>query len=207
MTKIRHDHRERPTTAKAHAKASPKAHAKASPKAHAKASLWAFAMLVAFALTAEPAAATTTTQSVTGTAVGALAIAIASPAVLTGLQAGSTASGTGTLILTDTNPSWTLSVQDTSGATPGHMKAAALGCTGSEASLQNPLSVKVTSLLGGVASTGEVSISGSNQTVASASDQLLAANVFTTTYTQVVEPTEVLRGECLYSLTATYTLQ
>jgi hypothetical protein len=40
--------------------------------------------------------------------VGALAIAVATPAVLTGLQAGSTASGTGTLILTDTNPSWAL---------------------------------------------------------------------------------------------------
>jgi hypothetical protein len=191
MTKIRHDHGERPTTA----------------EAHARASLWVFVMLVAFVLTAKPAAATTTTQSVTGTAVGALAIAVATPAVLTGLQAGSTASGTGTLILTDTNPSWALSVQDTSGATPGHMQAAALGCAGSVGSLQNPLSVKVTSLLGGVTSAGEVSLSGSGQTVASASDQLLAANVFTTTYTQVVEPTESLRDECLYSLTATYTLQ
>ncbi len=176
-------------------------------RTYAKRSLCAFAVLSAFASTATPAAATTTSQAVAGTALGSLAIAVATPAVLTGLQAGSTATGTGTLTLTDTNPSWTLSVQDTSGGTPGHMKAAALGCAGSETSLQNPLSVKATSLLGGVSSAGEVSIGGSAQTVASATSQLLAANLFTTTFTQVVEPTEVLRGECLYTLTATYTLQ
>lgn len=184
-----------------------------TPRMCAGRSLRALAVLGVFASTfaattvPPPADATTTSQAVAGTAVGALAIAVATPTVLTGLQAGGTATGTGALTLTDTNPSWTLSVEDTSSGTPGHMKAAALGCAGSEGSLQNPLSVDVTSLLGGVTSAGEVSIGGAPQTVASASDQLLAADVFTTTFTQVVEPTEALRGECLYTLTATYTLQ
>jgi hypothetical protein len=52
-----------------------------------------------------------------------------------------------------------------------------------------------------------VSISGSNQTVASASAQPLAANLLTTNYSQTIPSNEVMLTGCVYSLTSTYTLQ
>lgn len=154
------------------------------------------------------AVAASSNQVVSGTSLGVLAIA-ATPATsfTTGFQAGSTATTSGLLTLTDTNPSWTLSVSNAAASSPGHMAAASLGCSGSEASLQNPLSVSVTSLLGGATSAGPVSISGSSQTVSSATNQLLAANIFTANYSQTIESSETLLAGCPYSLTATYTLQ
>jgi hypothetical protein len=155
-----------------------------------------------------PAVAASSNQVVSGTSLGVLAIA-ATPATsfTTGFQAGATATTSGLLTLTDTNPSWTLSVSNATASNPGHMAAASVGCSGSEASLQNPLSVNVTSLLGGATSAGPVSISGSPQTVSTATNQLLAANLFTANYSQTIESSETLLAGCVYSLTATYTLQ
>jgi hypothetical protein len=164
--------------------------------------------VLAIAIGASPATAASSSQVVAGTSLGVLAIAAGPAATFTtGFQPGSTATTTGILTLTDTNPIWNLSVRDAGTGSPGHMAAGALGCAGSESSLQNPLSVSLTSLLGGVTSAGPVSISGSNQTVASATNQLLAASVFTTNYSQTIESSEVLLAGCVYSLTATYTLQ
>jgi hypothetical protein len=164
--------------------------------------------VLAFATGTASAEAATTTQQVSGTGLGVLAIAAAAPAAFTtGFQPGSTATTTGLITVTDTSPSWTLSVQDAAAGTPGHMVAASTGCTGSASSLANPLSVNVTSLLGGVTSAGATSISGTNQTVASASNQLLAANIFTANYSQTIGAAEAVRTGCIYSLTATYTLQ
>jgi hypothetical protein len=154
------------------------------------------------------AGAASSNQVVSGTTLGTLAIAAVPAATFTtGFQAGSTATTTGVLTLTDTNPSWTLSVNDAATGTPGHMVAAAVGCSGSESSLQNPLSVNVTSPLGGATSAGAVSVSGSSQTVSSATSQLLAASVFTANYSQTIASGESLLAGCVYSLTATYTLQ
>jgi hypothetical protein len=154
------------------------------------------------------ASAATATQQVSGTALGLLAIASVTPATFTtGFQAGSTATATGSLLTTDTSPSWTLSVEDTATASPGHMVAGSTGCSDSATSLQDPLAVTVTSVLGGSTSAGAVSISGSNQTVNSATNQLLAASIFTTSYSQTFAASEALRAGCVYSLTATYTLQ
>jgi hypothetical protein len=164
--------------------------------------------IVALAIGPASAGAASSNQVVSGTTLGVLAIAAAPAAPFTtGFQAGSTATTTGLLTLTDTNPSWTLSVNDAATSTPGHMVAAAAGCNGSEPSLQNPLSVSVTSLLGGATSAGPVSISGSPQPVSSATNQLLAANIFTASYSQTINSGESLLAGCLYSLTATYTLQ
>jgi hypothetical protein len=164
--------------------------------------------LLSLGTTASYAEAATATQQVSGTSLGVLAIAAAVPATFTtGFQPGSTATTTGLITVTDTSPSWSLAVQDNATGTPGHMVAAASGCSGSESSLTNPLSVDVTSLLGGVTSTGATSISGTSQTVASATNQLLAANVFTANYSQTIGASEVLHTGCVYSLTATYTLQ
>lgn len=154
------------------------------------------------------ASAASASQVVSGTSLGVLAI-LATPATpfTTGFEPGSTATTTGLLTLTDTNPSWTLSVSDEAGADPGHMAAAASGCSGSVPALVSPLAVEVTSVLPGATSAGTVDISGSPQTVSSASDQLLSANVFTTDYAQTIGSGEALLAGCVYSLTATYTLQ
>jgi hypothetical protein len=171
-------------------------------------SLTLLATISLLAIDACPATAASATQAVSGTSLGVLAIA-ATPATTftTGFQAGSTATTTGLLTVTDTNPSWSLTVNDAATGDPGHMAAGTLGCSGSESSLQNPLSVGVTSLLGGVSSAGPVNISGAPQTVASATNQLLAASILTANYSQTINSSETLRSGCVYSLTATYTLQ
>jgi hypothetical protein len=166
------------------------------------------AMIAPLASAAGPANAASATQIVSGTSLGVLAItATPTSAFTTGFQAGSTANTSGLLTLTDTNPSWNLTVKDAATSNPGHMAASTLGCSGSESSLQNPLSVSVTSLLGGVNAAGPVNISGSPQTVASATNQLLAASILTANYSQPINASETLLAGCVYSLTATYTLQ
>jgi hypothetical protein len=157
---------------------------------------------------AASASAASVGESVSGTTLSELSLTAGTGAVLaTNFSPGNTASSTGLLTATDTNSSWTLQVKDTASSNAGKMKAAAVGCTGSDAALANPLSVNVTSPLGGVTSAGSVSISGSNQTVASASAQPLAANLLTTNYSQTIPSSEVMLTGCVYSLTATYTLQ
>jgi hypothetical protein len=166
------------------------------------------AMVSLLASDAGSATAASSTQAVSGTSLGVLAIAAAPTTTFTtGFQPGSTANTTGLLTVTDTNPSWSLTVNDAATSNPGHMTASALGCSGSESSLQNPLAVSVTSLLGGVNSVGPVNISGSPQTVASATNQLLAASVLTANYSQTIGSGEALLSGCVYSLPATYTLQ
>ena len=44
-------------------------------------------------------------------------------------------------------------------------------------------------------------------TVASAANQLLAANLLTTSYSQVIPSAQVMLAGCVYTMTATYTLQ
>lgn len=159
----------------------------------------------AVAVFAAPAGAAT--EVVSGTTTGTLALANGTGATfLTNFTPGGTATASGSLTATDTSPSWTLSVKDAAATNAGHMAAAASGCTGSDASLTNALQTHVTSALGGVTSAGPVSISGTNQTVASATAQALAASVLTTAYTQVIPSTQVMVTGCAYSLTATYTL-
>jgi hypothetical protein len=165
-------------------------------------------MVGASGVFATSAMAASSGESVSGTTLSALSLTAGTGAVFaTNFSPGNTAAATGALTATDTNASWTLQVQDTASSNAGKMKAAATGCTGSDANLANALQTKVTSLLGGVTSNGFVSISGTNQTVASATAQPLAANVLTTNYQQVIPSSEVMLTGCVYSLTATYTLQ
>jgi hypothetical protein len=157
---------------------------------------------------AAPAMAITAGEAVSGTTATSLALTAGTGAVFaTNFQPSATATQSGALTATDTNPSWTLQVQDNAATNPGKLQAAATGCTGSDAVLANALTVTVSSGLGGVVSAGSKTISGTAQTVASATSQLLAANVLTTAYSQVIPATEVMKSGCLYSLTSTYTLQ
>jgi hypothetical protein len=171
--------------------------------------LWAaFASICTYASFAGPAYAVSTTEGVSGTALSTLALAAGTGAnFASSFAPGYNPTATGALTAVDTNPGWTLKVQDTASGHPGHMTAASTGCAGSDAYLTNPLDVTVTSLLGGVLSAGQVPISGTATTVASATNQLLGADVLTTNYYEAIPSTEVMLIGCVYSMTATYTLQ
>jgi hypothetical protein len=147
-------------------------------------------------------------EAVSGTTTGSLSLAAGTGAVFaSNFTPGGTATQTGVLTATDTSPSWTLQVKDGAASNAGHMQAAAVGCTGSDAALTNALTVNVTSVLSGVTSNGVTTIAGTNATVASATSALLAANVFTTSYSQSIPATQIMLAGCVYSLTGTYTLQ
>jgi hypothetical protein len=168
--------------------------------------------IAGIAVLASPALATTCTgtctggQQVSGATIASMSLAVGpATAFTTNFSPGNTATAASTLTGTDTSPSWILQVQD-NGTGAGKMVSGA-GCTNSEATLQNPLAVNVTTPLGGATSAGSVSISGSAQTVSSATTAPLAATPFTTSYSQNILSTESMQTGCVYSLTATYTLQ
>src|SRR3954454_2188721 len=177
----------------------------------AKHSLFAAcAAAIALAVAVPSAQAASVGEGINGITSGTIALTAGSGAVFaTSYSPGSTATSTGALTATTTNASWTLTVQD-NGAGAGHMVSGnpAL-CSGSDAQVTNSLQVAVTApgSLGGFQSAGTKTISGSAVTVASASAQLLAANVLTTNYTQVIPAGQTMLAGCPYGLTATYTLQ
>jgi hypothetical protein len=147
-------------------------------------------------------------QNVSGLTLETLSLSVPTPVALSGLQPGSTSTGTGSMLVLSTKGSWALSVQDNAAGTPGHMVAAGVGCSGSESSLVSPLTVNVTgtAVFGSVNSSGAVAVSGSAQSVASGTG-VLGTAVLTTSYSQSVASSESLLTGCSYSLTATYTLQ
>jgi hypothetical protein len=136
-----------------------------------------------------------------------ISLAAGPGAMFTSFSPAHTATATGALTATDTSGAWTLQVQD-NGSVGGHMVAAATGCGGSDSQLANALTVNVTSGLGAnFISSGVTTISGSPATVAYATAQVLTASVLTTNYSQLIPATEVMLTGCVYTLTATYTLQ
>jgi hypothetical protein len=158
--------------------------------------------------TPSAALASSAGQSISGLTLETLSLSVPTPVGLSGLQPGSTSTGTGSMLVVSTKGSWSLSVQDNAAGTPGHMVAAGVGCSSSESSLVSPLTVSMTGtgVLGSVSSSGAVAISGSAQSVASGTG-VLGTAVLTTSYTQPVASSESLLTGCSYSLTATYTLQ
>jgi hypothetical protein len=158
---------------------------------------------------ASPASAISTGETVAGTTLSSLSLTAGTGALLdpTHFAPGNTATGLGALTAIDTSPTWSLQVKDTAASNAGKLAAGTLGCTGSEANISSPLQVSVSSPLGGVTTAGTVSMSGTNQTVASATNQLLAADLFTTNYSQSIPSSDQMLNGCVYSLTATYTLQ
>jgi hypothetical protein len=156
--------------------------------------------------TATALAVATLTLAAAPRAYGLIVLSAGPGAALSPFQVGRTATASGSLTATDTSGSWTLTVKDT-GTGGGKMIAAATGCTGSDATLANPLQVSVTSGLSGATSAGTISLSGADQTVLSATSQTLTNNTLTTNYTQVIPGTEQMLTGCVYTITVTYTLQ
>jgi hypothetical protein len=149
-------------------------------------------------------------QVVSGTTGTSLALSVPTPAVFaTNFAPGNTATSTGgTLTAVSTNPSWTLSAKDgaASGAN-GKMDAAAIGCATSPSELASALSLDtVPAVPNGSITSVTRSLTGSNQTVASATAVPLAASVFNTNYSQPIGAGEPLQAGCVYSLTTTFTL-
>jgi hypothetical protein len=131
----------------------------------------------------------------------ALSLTIGTPATFANFRPGQTATGSGSLVATALPP-WTLTVADL-GSGAGHMVKAGTGCNGSDSQLTNALTVSVT---GSGTSAGTKSIGATPTTVASGSNILVAA-VLTTNYSQVIPASQTMLTGCVYSLTATYTLQ
>jgi hypothetical protein len=162
--------------------------------------LAAVAACAAFAGSAS-AANLTGNQIVGGTTLSTLSLGVSTPAVtLSNFGPGQTASGSGNVVVTSTNP-WSLTASDSTNG--GHMAAVALGCTGSEATTSHALSVATTGLLGGTTSDGPVSLSGTDQEVAHGS----FADTLTNAYSLLIDPTEVMLTGCAYNTTITYTVQ
>lgn len=167
--------------------------------------------LAAAACGAQAAPALALDQLVSGTTLSTLALTAATPATFgTTLAPGATSNSTGgTLLATSTSPSWALSVKDQAVGTPGHLVAAGVGCTGSAANLANAVTVTVTPTIanGSITSAGSKTVTGADVGVASAANVLLAATSFDTAYQQIIGGAELLTAGCVYSLSATYTIQ
>lgn len=138
----------------------------------------------------------------------ALSLIVTSPVTLSNFTPGQTASGNGTMTVTNgLGASWSLQAQD-QGSGAGHMSALPTGCTGSDATLRNAVQVNVTSTAGGVSVTGAISLSATGQTVATAANQASAAAAsLSAGYTQVIPLSEMMLTGCVYTITVTYTVQ
>ena len=144
----------------------------------------------------------TLTLAAPATPASALSLTIGTSASFSNFRPGQTATGSGSLIATALPP-WTLTVADL-GTGAGHMVKATTGCSGSDSQLTNALTVTVTG--SGITSAGAKAISGTTTTVASGGNVLVAA-VLATNYSQVIPASQTMLTGCVYSLTATYTLQ
>jgi hypothetical protein len=175
----------------------------------------AAAAVLGVAVFAAPAGAVSAGQAVAGTVTGTLTLTAGTPSAFTSFTQGGTYAGNtavGALTAVDTNPTWALSVQD-NGA-DGHMQASGVGCTNSETELANPLKVTVTNPLTSVHSDGLVTVPGKTATAPGtevANDGtgtlLNSASAFVTTYGQQIDTSETLLTGCIYTETATYTIQ
>jgi hypothetical protein len=144
-----------------------------------------------------------TILSIAVAAPSASALSLSASPVTLSLQPGATATGVGTIIASTLNANWTLQAED-SGTGQGHMITS---CGKGDATLAKPLQLQATGLLTGATSAGVVSLSGANQTVASATNALLSNTTLTITYSQPIPSTEVLSVGCSYGITVTFTLQ
>jgi hypothetical protein len=171
--------------------------------------------VAALAVASAPAQALDLGLPVSGTTLGSLALTVDTPAVfLTNFAPGKTATTTGAVLATSTNPTWTLTAKDAAASNAGKMKPTGGTCTGSDTVLTDSLQLAVsgTALTGGQ-SAGTVTLTGTAQTVASASPTggplgvsnvlPLAAAPLTVAYTQTFPDSQKMVEGCVYGLTTT----
>lgn len=134
----------------------------------------------------------------------ALGISLPGSATLSGLVPGQTATATGLgVTVSGVVLPWSLSVQAESSATPGHMRAAATGCSSSETYLQSPLHATASAVLGTTTIRAPSFDLGSSSVLVA---QGTVADVVTMGYSQPVATTEALQTGCSYSITLTFTV-
>jgi hypothetical protein len=135
----------------------------------------------------------------------ALSIALPTPVPPLALAAGATASSTGVISVTSDllNPSWSLSVADTSGGA-GHLVRGTGTCTGVEAQTVNQLRVAAAGSVPTTQSSGTRTVSATSTTVATGTALDPAVRV---TFSLFVQPGEVLSSACSMRTTVTYTVQ
>jgi hypothetical protein len=176
----------------------------------------------ALAVGASSAQALTTPQVVAGVPANALAIGVATPTVfLTGFQPGSTATGSGLVLVTSTLPNWTLTVQDNTGNAGALGKAGGavvpatgvpvvdgLGVpvvcpAGSQAKTNHAMTIAGSGLLPTTSGSSAGAISGGAHTVATGA----LTDTINATFSLAVDSNELLSSTCLYNTTLTYTVQ
>ena len=150
----------------------------------------------------------TDTQAVNGVPLSTLALGVPAPSpfVFTSFGPGVNASGLGTVLVTST-AGWTLKVGDHDPAThtAGHMyKSGALCPAGAEAQTANAMTLSATGTAAlGTAGAGQVSVSGTDQTIATGAVTDLVTNAIGMS----VGSNEQMGTGCTYTTTLTYTLQ
>jgi hypothetical protein len=135
----------------------------------------------------------------------ALSIAVPTPVPPLALAAGTTASAFGVVSVTPDllNPSWSLSVADTSGG-GGHLMRGTGSCSGVEPQTTNQLTVRAGGSVPATTSAGTKTVSTAPATIASGTALDPAVRV---TFSLAVLPGEVLSSACTMRTTVTYTLQ
>jgi hypothetical protein len=146
---------------------------------------------------AGPSVVRADTQPVSGTTASVLGIASSGPVALTNFSPGQTATGTGSVTVTSTGPTWVLRIQDASVTNPGHLLRTS-GSTGATA-LAQALQWSTTPLTG---TGGSGTLSGSAAVAASGT----LSDVVSVTYSQVIGASEQLATGSVYGLTVTWTI-
>jgi hypothetical protein len=116
-----------------------------------------------------------------------------------------TAGATGVISVTPDllNPSWALSVADTSGGA-GHLVRGTGVCGGVEAQTVNQLTVGATGSVPTTQSSGTKTVSATSATIATGTVLDPAIHV---TFSLFVQPGEILSSACTMRTTVTYTVQ
>lgn len=132
----------------------------------------------------------------------ALGLGISTPTVAMNLSPGSTAAGSGAVVVTPGIGTWRLSISDSTG-NAGHLVPGPVACAGAQAQTTNALIATASGLLPGNSSAGPVTVGASPQEIANGT----VLNTVTVGFSLFVPNTERMPTGCAFSTTLTYTLQ
>jgi hypothetical protein len=131
-----------------------------------------------------------------------LGLGVNTPTVAMNLSPGSTAAGSGAVVITPGIGTWRLSISDATG-NAGHLVPGPTGCAGAQAQTTNALVASASGLLPGDTSAGPVTVGASPQEIAHGT----VGGTATVGFSLFVPNTERMPTGCVFSTTLTYTLQ
>lgn len=133
----------------------------------------------------------------------ALGISVPSTATLSALAPGQTSTAADvSIVVSGVLLPWSLTVAPEATATPGRLRAATSGCSGSPAALESPLRLDTSA---GLASTEVLQPSYDLEAGTKQIARGTAADVLTIDYSQPVSSSEPLVAGCSYSITLIFT--